>query len=274
MPQHRTPVTKEEWGGIWDRNNKSSVYSRISNRFRQALDAIPTHIRYMSDEELLENFQPSTSLGAARIKFWEIFQSTTGAILLSDVFENRTLFYQIAENPYKLMWFLTPPEDTLHVQQSILDSSMNILRKFVTGDNMWLEKVKVHRHKDGTEEETRTREINTKAIAESRKVAEMMLDRIHGSVAMNLNVKGQHAHIHAKSPEKAVLEMGVNEISALADGKDDRSFSEKDVSEDDILGIEETILKETLSENDLSEEENFEEEKFSIDEDGLDILEV
>jgi len=204
-----------EWIGIWDRDNPKSVYSRVPNRFREALDAIPKEMRFLDESELLKRFSPSPAIGEARLNFWDLFKNTSARLRMTEVFKSRGSFYQLIENPAKFMWFLIPPADFLTSQKSVLERSLEVLHRFVSGDNMWIETTVTRVDKDGNEIRTTKREINTKAVGEARKVMESMTDRIHGAVAMNLRVQSQH--IAAPTAAQRIASMDVGQILSLAD---------------------------------------------------------
>ena len=138
-----------------------------------------------------------------------------GTLRMSEVFINRNIFYAMLDDPYKLMWFLIPPPEIINIQTSVLERSLEVLHRFVTGDNMWIETVIEKHNKDGTLEVSKRKEINTKAIAEARKVMESMTDRLHGSVAMNLKVQGQHLHANVLTPAQALQSMDIGQIIAV-----------------------------------------------------------
>ena len=202
----------DSWAGIWDRNNPASVYSRVPNRFRQALDEIPNHVRLMDEEDLLKHFNTTATICEARLRFWDMFKQTQLRVRLSEVFVSRNTFYAMIENHYRLMWFLIPPTEIINSQTSVLERSLEVLRRFVSGDNMWIESVIEKQNKDGSVEIIRKKEINTKAIGEARKVMESMTDRLHGSVAMSLKIQGQHHHLHAPTPAQKLQTMDVTQI--------------------------------------------------------------
>lgn len=199
------------WIGIFDKTNAKSVYMRSPQSLRKAMDDIPDHVRAMDEDELLMHTNPSKALCAERMKFWELVERDDKRIQINEVFKHRTTFYNMVKDPYKTMWFLTAPSDFLSTQKSILERSLTMLHKFISGDTMWVETTTVKRFKDGSEKRETRKEINVKAVEQARKIMESMTDRIHGAVAMNLRIQGQHVHA-AVSPEARLLTLGHDEI--------------------------------------------------------------
>ena len=209
------------WIGMFDAENPKSVISRVPKRFRDAMLKIPDNVRQMDEEELLQHSKPPASLCEARIKFWRDMDQTEGMLRIDNVFKHRNTFYSMTTNPYRMMFFLTPPADYLTSQEAILERSLKSLHNFISGDHMWREKIVRKTDKDGNVTEEITKEINIKAVEASRRIFESMSDRLHGAVAMNLKIQGQHAHA-ILTPEQKVTGMDPATIMALGSGDDGR----------------------------------------------------
>lgn len=210
---------KDDWIGMFDTENPKSVISRVPHRLRKAMLEIPENVRQMDEEELLKHTKPPASLCEARVKFWRDMQETEGMIRIDNIFKHRNTFYNMSMNPYRMMFFLTPPVDYLSTQEAILERSLKTLHNFISGDHMWKVKTIRKTDKDGNVTEEETKEINIKAVEAARKIYETMSDRLHGAVAMNLKIQGQHAHA-ILSPEQKVAGMSVADIMSLGSGSD------------------------------------------------------
>ena len=212
---------EDTWIGMFDAENPKSVISRVPTRLKQAMLAIPENVRQMDEEELLRHSNPPASLCEARVKFWKVMDLTEGTIKISDIFKNRNTFYTMSADFYRMMFFLTPPVDYLNTQEAILERSLKTLHAFISGDHMWktTEIEKTDRYGETTK--TVIKEINVKAVEAARKIYETMSDRLHGAVAMNLKIQGQHAHA-ILTPEQKILGMDVSQIMALGSCDDGR----------------------------------------------------
>lgn len=211
-----------DWIGMFDENNPKAVINRVPKTLRCAMLEIPENVRVMDEEELTRLAEPPVSICEARIKFWKHMEDSEGPVRITDVFRHSGSYYhQLIHNPYRLMFFLTPPVNYLWTQEAILERSLKSLHKFIAGDHMYIEKTVRKTNKDGDVEETTTREINIKAVEAARKIYETMSDRIHGAVAMNLRIQGQHAHA-ILTPEQKIAGMNVHDIMSLGSGMDGR----------------------------------------------------
>lgn len=212
---------QDSWIGMFDAENPKSVISRAPPSLRRAMLEIPENVRQMDEEELLRHTHPPASLCEARIKLWKMIEEFDGMLKINAIFKNRNTFYTLTTNPYRLMFFLTPPVDYLTTQEAILERSLKSLHMFISGDHMWREKTIRKTDKEGNVTEEITKEINIKAVEAARKIYETMSDRLHGAVAMNLRVQGQHAHA-IMTPEQKVGGMSVTDIMSLGSGDDGR----------------------------------------------------
>lgn len=197
---------EDDWVGMWDRENPKSVWNRVPTAFRVAMDSLPDKVRNMGEGHLFRYGKPSLQVQDARQRFWELFQMhETKNIQLRQVFNGSPApFYNMTKNPHRLMWFLTPPADLRAGQKAMLERTMNLIRDSLREDNLYTVTRKVKKLKDGTEEVEETKELNTKAMAEVRKLMGEMTDRVDGTAVQRV----AHAVHHSSDPLANLISAG------------------------------------------------------------------
>jgi len=216
--QANESVDSEEWVGLWDRENPRSVWSRVRESMRRAMDSIPEATRLADPDILYKNHRPSESLQNARFAFWEDFdRHDTRSIVMSHVFGGaRSSYYDMLSRPPLLMWFLTPPKDFVASQKSILDRTHQLVREALVDENLYIKTIKTRVNRDGSSETEEVHELNVKALAEARKLMDSMTDRVQGSLVGRLAVKHQHQSLPASDPIEAMS------IEAIQDASENR----------------------------------------------------
>lgn len=227
----------QDWIGMWDRSNPCSVWSRVPGNMRDGMDAIPEKIRFMPERSLFKKGKPPRSVQDARHRFWEMYRlHDTRRISIAHAFNNQHASYRkMLEVPERLMWFLTPPLDLMQGQKSVLERAMELVRDALDEKNLYIVKTKTTRNAAGDEVTEETRELNTKAMSEVRKLMGEMTDRIHGTAIQRI------AHAHTVAP--AIDQMDATQIleAAEADTTEvelDESLRNDEIDESQIAPIE------------------------------------
>jgi len=229
----------EDWVGMWDRENRGSIWNRVPGSFREAMDSIPDRIRGMDEKKLFKRAKPPDSLQDARFRFWDLFWANERArIPINNVFMGNVNAYEtMIRNHYRLMFFLTPPADFSSSQKSILERTMKLVRSTLTEGNLYTTIRKVKRGKDGSEEVTETRELNVKVLAETRKLMEVMSDRLQGAAVQRVQ------HAHSVLPGDRIGQL--TSVESILDIADDRAVP--------FLGDGEVVELAERLRNDISE---------------------
>lgn len=219
MSQELSQFEDDGFVGMWDRRNPRSIWNRVPPKMQEAMDAIPDKVRFQGEGFLYRKAKPSKNVQDARQRFWELFRlHDTRRISMTQAFNNNiAAYYEMLKKPHRLMWFLNPPADLISGQKSMLERTMNLVRDALKEENLYITKRKITRDADGNEVIDETRELNTKAMAEVRKLMGDMTDRVHGTAIQRI------AHAHTISP---LQQMDAGQILEAAEADVDTPMPE------------------------------------------------
>lgn len=214
-------VSEGEDVGIMDPDNPKSMFSLLPDPVQSYALAIPRKYFVMSERKLKARAEPDFTLKCLRMNMWQSYckhQPLGKTMSLGSIVHGvttREYFLHIArEEPAKLAFVMIPPKSYDVMQRQIFEDSLEKLKDILEMDLVDIQKVKKP-NKDGLIEEKEYRKINTAAIAEVRKVAEMLSDRIQGSVTQKIQMQGQVAHAHAQLPPQEANPTALGSIDAM-----------------------------------------------------------
>lgn len=190
----------DECLGLFDEDNPRSLISIAPHEVRITMRRMDQDIFLNDERDLRKKLNPGSTLNYIRLNFWleyayaqENRKLMRLSVILKGVTSPEYFFRVVLKDEMKLAWVLTPPADYLVVQRDILDSALERLRQAIRIQFYTItEKIAID--KAGNQVITRTRKPNVQAIAEVRKIAEFLADRVQGAVVQKIALKAQHAH--------------------------------------------------------------------------------
>lgn len=198
--------------GLFDADNPRSLVNIVPEGIRDAMLRVHQEDLLLDDRALRKKVKPSDHLNRLRLNFWlEFFraQEKQAKMLLGNIVHGISsrdyLYGAVLGDPLKTAWLISPPTDVAVVQMDIMHASLDRLAAITRKDPYIVKEII---KKDGTIE--RTKRLDIAAIAEIRKVAEMMMDRVQGSVIQRVAIKQQ------TSVEKQAELYGDDALTALA----------------------------------------------------------
>jgi hypothetical protein len=190
---------------IYDPDNPRSITNLVSEKVSQAIQAIPRELLLMDEQKLKKHVKPSTTLNYVRLNFWLEYNRAQDTqkpmnmqVVMRGVAKMNYFYDIILQNPAMMAWVVTPPADYTLVQRDILHSGLELLQKALKMD-LVTTKTTIKVNRDGTKVKNIVREPNVPAIAEVRKIVEMLSDRVQGSIIQKVAIKSQHHEIPANT---------------------------------------------------------------------------
>lgn len=179
---------------LFDESNPRSLVNIVPKEVREALRRIPRKVMLQSEGELKRAVRPSPTLNYLRLNFWleynraqELRKTMNMTNVVKGVTHKDYLYQYVLIDPMMTAWVATPPTDYALVQQDILFSGLEKMRKAL--------KIPLVTIKEKLDEEgkvvSRTKSPNVAAIAEARKITEWLADRVQGTLIQRVAIKQQ-----------------------------------------------------------------------------------
>lgn len=166
--------------------NPRAVANMLTGIIKQKFNEIPAHYFGMTEKQMEALAKPSELEDQIRLAFWDeyfVSQDNCTTIDTSRVYGRlctKDYFYKtIVHQPVKFAYILMPPAQYMYRMRSLLDLAHKRFRQIL---EMPL--------KDGKNVP------NIKLISEIVKIANILENRVHGSVAQNINVKQQSKNLN------------------------------------------------------------------------------
>lgn len=203
--------------GILDQNNPRSLVSIVPSEIQEYVLRIPRDFFLMREAHLTKLAKPDFTSKCLRIQFWQEYaraQTKRDRMKLDSLIRgitHRDYFLNLARTrPHEFAWICIPPRSYDVMQKQILEESLEKLREAVAVDFYDL-KITETTTESGKFTKTTTKKLNANAIAEVRKITEMLQTRVIGSMTHSLAVT------HTVEPGKAKVakQVSIDALSAL-----------------------------------------------------------
>ncbi len=222
-------VDAEIWDpGLLDADNPRSLVRICPPSIREHVLNIPLEAFTMTEDELVRYASPDFTSKCLRIQFWQEYvraQDKSVSMSLHNILKGVThkgYFMHLAKTrPHELGWICVPPRSYDVMQKQILEESLEKMRANLSVgviDEVTVEKVGTN----GDVTVTTTKKVNASAMAEIRKTAEMLQNRIMGSMTANVNHKHtlEQANSGREEPLGLISINSLNEIDEILDAED------------------------------------------------------
>lgn len=208
---------------IKDPSDERSIYSMVPKFVKDAIDHVQDKTLGLTEKKLLKrlndhNFDEHEimMISMLRTSFWHEYHKSISMNLkslnMAQVYGAVTtskVFREIVKDQYALAFILTPPVDYEIGQRSLLEKISEWEYKIMNLEYVW---------KDPT---TGQSHIDTKLIAEQRKIAEDVKNRVKGMVVTRVENKNLNVNVDTKAETRDVTP------DEKPDGRSDQEIMEK-----------------------------------------------
>ena len=204
-------MSEDDGVDLFDMSNPRSLFNLLPEKLRNYALRVPRDNWLQSESTIKKKAKPDFTDKCLRVNFWQAYchahdrgKNINLNHIVSGVCSRDYFLHLAKEDSSKLVFILTPPKSYDVMQRQILDEGLERLRDVVEMD-FYDEKLVEKEGKDGQITTTKERKINASAIAEVRKVVEMLQDRVQGSVIRKVAVKGQVESIPSSDSGQQLL---------------------------------------------------------------------
>lgn len=181
--------------GFLDVSNPRALVHIAPFQIRTQIASLDPSLLTLSDKVLNKHAEPDLTDKCLRINFWTEYvraQDKNTEMLLGNIIKGVTtkeyILHIATENQAKLAYMIIPPKDYNIVQESIFRDSLEKLKNLIALPPYdIIEKTLIT---DKGETRTVTKRLNPAYIAEVRKVATMLADRLQGSITKKVDITG------------------------------------------------------------------------------------
>lgn len=207
---------------ILDEGDAYSLINVVPPNLQALLLNLPAEYLTYSEHDLREIVNPDPALNSLRLQFWREYSdsvSNARAFDIRSVFSGvctREYFQHLLLRQETFAWIILPPRNYVAMQEELLVEGLHRLRSFLS--QPFVDKKEVTKiSASGDVTETKETKMNIPAVAEARKIVEMLENRLRGSVVQKLAIQNQTVVSALPSQSQdpmSVIQQAINIIEA------------------------------------------------------------